>query len=409
MTKKRYFFLVLILGMLTALAPFSIDMYLPGFPAIAKSLNTTRVSLSLSGFFIGICFGQLLYGPLLDKFGRKKPLYVGLVLYIIASVGCYFVTSIEQLIAIRFIQAIGSCAATVGAMAMVRDIFPVKDNAKVIALLILVLSVSPMIAPTVGGFVTAAYGWRLIFIILATIAVVILVVITFWLPESYQPDPAYSLKPKPIINSFLTVLRNPQFYTYSICGAIAFSGLFSYLSASPFVFMDVFGVSSKVYGWIFALLSVAFVGSNQVNSVLIKRYKSEQVVNVAIPAMVIIGVIFFIGSLNNLFGLYGTFAMIFAFLCCVGITYPNTAALSLAPFSKNAGTASALLGAFQMAAGTLVSVLVSLFKSRSAIPMSGLMALAAVIAFGVLLLGKRMIKGPEDEIEAGAGDRILVH
>src|SRR5579864_962482 len=132
LTKKRYFFLVLILGALTAIGPFSIDMYLPGFPAIAKSLNTTtaKVSLSLSGFFIGISVGQLLYGPLLDRFGRKKPLYAGLTLYIIASAGCFFVTSIEMLIVLRFVQAIGSCAAAVASLAMVRDIFPVKDNAK---------------------------------------------------------------------------------------------------------------------------------------------------------------------------------------------------------------------------------------------------------------------------------------
>ena len=143
MTQKRYIFLVLLLGALTAIAPFSIDMYLPGFPAIAKSLHTTtaRVSLSLSGFFIGYSFGQLLYGPLLDRFGRKKPLYVGMALYILASVGCFFATSIEMLIVFRFVQAIGSCAAGVASMAMVRDIFPVKDNAKVFALLILVLSV----------------------------------------------------------------------------------------------------------------------------------------------------------------------------------------------------------------------------------------------------------------------------
>jgi DHA1 family bicyclomycin/chloramphenicol resistance-like MFS transporter len=136
MTKQRYFFLILILGTLTALSPFSIDMYLPGFQAIAKDLHTTtaRVSLSLSSFFIGIGGGQLLYGPLMDRFGRKKPLYIGLCVYILASVGCFLSKSVDALIAIRFIQAVGSCAAGVAAMAMVRDIFPVKENAKVFAL-----------------------------------------------------------------------------------------------------------------------------------------------------------------------------------------------------------------------------------------------------------------------------------
>jgi DHA1 family bicyclomycin/chloramphenicol resistance-like MFS transporter len=411
MTKKRYFFTVLILGALTAIGPFSIDMYLPGFPAIAKSLHTTtaEVSLSLSGFFIGISVGQLLYGPLLDRFGRKNPLYVGLVLYILASLGCFFVTSIEMLIALRFIQAVGSCAAGVASMAMVRDIFPVKDNAKIFALLILILGVSPMIAPTVGGYVTAVFGWQLIFIILAVIATLITIAVIFFLPESYQPDPTHSLKPKPIINSFWSVMKHPQFFTYAICGAVGFSGLFAYLAASPFVFMDVFGISSKVYGWIFALLSVGFIGSSQVNGMLTRRYKSEEIVNVTLPAMVVISFIFLTGSILGWFGLYSTIIMIFAFLCCVGITYPNTSALSLAPFSKNAGTAAALMGALQMAVGTLVSVLVSQFKSRSSIPMAGLMAAAAVLAFMILLIGKRFITEQIDEPVADGDNKILIH
>lgn len=399
MTQKRYYFLVLILGALTAIGPFSIDMYLPGFPAIAKSLNTTttEVSLSLSGFFIGISVGQLLYGPLLDRFGRKKPLYIGMTLYILASLGCYFATSIEMLIGLRFVQAVGSCAAAVGSMAMVRDIFPVEDNAKVFAMLILILGVSPMIAPTVGGYVTLVFGWQVIFIILASIATLVLLVVIFFLPESYEPDPTYSLKPGPIINSFLTVLKNPQFYTYALCGAVGFSGLFAYLAASPFVFMDVFGVSAKVYGWIFALLSVGFIGSSQLNNMLTKRYKSQRIVVVSLLCMVIASLIFLTGAANGWFGIGGTIAMIFIILCCVGISYPNTSALSLAPFSKNAGTAAALLGAFQMAIGTFVSIVVSMFKSRSAIPMAGLIAIAAATAFIILLIGRRMITEQNDQ------------
>src|ERR1700749_2219104 len=156
MHKRRYFFLVLILGTLIALSPFSIDMYLPAFQDIARSLHTTtaQVDLSLSSYFIGLAFGQLLYGPLMDRFGRKRPLYFGLALYIVVSVGCFTASSINMLIALRAVQALGSCAAGVASIAMVRDIFPVKDNAKVFSLLILVLGASPMIAPTVGSYLT---------------------------------------------------------------------------------------------------------------------------------------------------------------------------------------------------------------------------------------------------------------
>jgi DHA1 family bicyclomycin/chloramphenicol resistance-like MFS transporter len=394
MTSKRYFLLIMILGSLTALGPFSIDMYLPGFPDIARSLHTTteNVALSLSSFFIGISAGQLLYGPLLDKYGRKPPLYAGLALYIVASVGCYLSTNIEMLIIMRFIQAIGSCAAGVASITMVRDIFPVKDNAKVFALLILVLGASPMIAPTVGGYVTAAFGWQLIFIILAVIAVLITLAVIFFLPESYRADPSYSLKPRPIINGFITVIKTPQFYTYAISGGIAFSGLFAYISSSPVVFMEVFKVSSKTYGWIFALLSVGFIGSSQVNSFLIKKYKSQQIVNAALVAMVIISALFLVGSMQNILGLVGTIIMIFLVLCCVGITSPNTSALALTPFEKNAGTASSLLGAFQMCIGSVVSVGVSLFNSQSSIPMSAVMLVASSVAFLVLIIGRKNIK-----------------
>jgi len=408
MTKQRYYLLILILGSLTALGPFSIDMYLPGFPAIAKSLHTTteNVALSLSSFFIGISAGQLLYGPLLDRFGRKNPLYFGLALYIVASIGCYFSDSIQMLIIMRFIQAVGSCAAGVASMTMVRDIFPLEDNAKVFAMLILVLGASPLIAPTVGGYVSEAFGWQLIFIILAVIAVLISLAVIFFLPESYQPDPTYSLKPAPIINNFLTVIRTPQFYTYTFCGSLAFAGLFAYISASPIVFMEVFKVSGKAYGWIFALLSVGFIGSSQVSRFLVNRYKSEQIVNTALIAMVAISVIFLAGALQNWLGLVGTIFMIFGMLCCVGLISPNTSALALAPFDKNAGTASSLLGATQMAIGSVVSVGVSMFKAKSAVPMASIIIASSVLAFLILVVGKRNIK---TKVEAKAGQGMAAH
>jgi DHA1 family bicyclomycin/chloramphenicol resistance-like MFS transporter len=393
MTKQRYFFLVLILGTLTALSPFSIDMYLPAFQDIARALHTTpsQVGQSLSSFFIGLATGQLIYGPLMDRFGRKRPLYFGLSLYIVASVGCFLSTSVEMLIIIRAFQAIGSCAAGVASVAMVRDIFPVKDNAKVFALLFLVLGASPLIAPTTGSYLADAFGWQSVFIVLLGIAVMILVAVIFTLPESYEPDASYSLKPGPIINNFLQVIREPQFYTYAIAGSIAFCGLFAYVAGSPLVFMGVFHLSKKGYGLLFAGLSVGFVGANQVNSLLIKRFKSEQIVRAALTTQVILGVLFWVGTLNGWYGLPGVITMTFLVLSCVGLTNPNTSALSMAPFSKNAGVASALLGTMQLGLGAAASFAVSIFSDKSAMPMAGIMAVSSVIALTVLLTGRRNI------------------
>ncbi|GAB3552117.1 multidrug effflux MFS transporter [Spirosoma fluminis] len=398
MSKKTYFFLILILGSLTALGPFSIDMYLPGFPAIANDLHTTaaNVSLSLSGFFIGISVGQLLYGPLLDRFGRKKPLYVGLIIYILASIGCAFTVSINGLIVMRIIQAIGSCAAAVASVAMVRDLFPVKDNAKVFSLLLLVVGASPMIAPTIGGYVTAALGWQAVFVILTGMGTAVLGAVFFWLPTKYTPDKSISLKPKPILLNFWHVLREPQFYTYAFTGAIAFSGLFAYVSGSPILFMEVFHTDEKVYGWIFAFLSVGFIGSSQVNTLLLRNYRSEQIVPVALICQVLIGLTFLAVALNGWLTLPITLVFLFLFLCCIGFTNPNAAALSLAPFAKNAGSASALMGALQMGMGTLISVYISMFEVPSAIPMVMGMAGSATLALLVLLTGRRRIQRPVD-------------
>ena len=409
MRTKKYIQLILILGSLTALGPFSIDMYLPGFSGIAKDLHTTvaKVSMSLSSYFIGISAGQLLYGPLLDRFGRKKPLFIGLMVYILASLGCVYVVDIDSFIFLRFIQAIGSCAATVASVAMVRDLFPVKDIPKVFSLLMLVLGLSPMLAPTIGGYITEDYGWHTVFFILMCMGIAILIASQLGLPNSYRPDTSISLKPKPIIANFLKVLKEPQFYTYAFTGSIAFSGLFTYVAASPIVFMDIYHVDAKTYGWIFAFMSVSFIGSSQLNSILLKRFSSEQMIFAALIAQSVISIVFLLLALNNLLGLYETITMLFLFLGCLGISNPNTAGLTMAPFAKNAGSASALMGAIQLGLGALASFAVGVFVKDSVWPMVIIMTATTIIAFVVLNIGKHFIK---EKVEvSGESDIVAGH
>jgi DHA1 family bicyclomycin/chloramphenicol resistance-like MFS transporter len=407
MTTKKYLKLILILGSLTALGPFSIDMYLPGFSDIAKDLNTTvaKVSMSLSSYFIGISAGQLLYGPLLDRFGRKKPLFVGLLIYILASLGCIYVTNIDSFIFLRFVQAVGSCAATVASVAMVRDLFPVKDIPKVFSLLMLVVGLSPMLAPTIGGYVTEDFGWHWVFFILMCMGILILIASQIGLPNTYKPDFSISLKPKPIVSNFLKVLKEPQFYTYAFTGAIAFSGLFSYVAASPIIFMNIYHVDGKTYGWIFAFMSVSFIGSSQLNSILLKRFSSEQMIFGALIAQSVISIIFLILSVNDLLGLYETIGMLFLFLACLGISNPNTAGLTLAPFAKNTGSASALMGAIQLGLGALASFAIGIFVKDSVAPMVAIMTTTTIVAFIVLNIGKRFIK---HKVELGVEDDVVV-
>ena len=410
MNKKQQRVLILILGLLSAIGPFSIDMYLPGFPAIALNLNTSveRVGYSLSSFFIGICIGQIACGPLLDRFGRKKPLLVGLVLYILASIGCSLSTSVETLILFRFLQALGGCVGMVAPNAIVRDVFPVQQSARVFSMLILILGVSPILAPTVGSYVVAHYGWQTVFVVLAAITALIFFAVVKWLPESRKPDPNFSLRPGPIVAGFRTILKEPQFTTYAFACAIASAGLFAYIAGSPFVFMNLYGVSEQAYGLIFAGVAAGLIGSSQVNNLILRRYTSAQILKVVLITQSLIGLTLVGGIATGTIGLPVIVVLIFFFLSCQGFTFPNGAALAMAPFTTGAGSASALLGAFQMVFGALASALVGLAFNGTAVPMAAIMAFCCVTGLTVLLLGRRRIqyKARKETIEEQALELI---
>jgi DHA1 family bicyclomycin/chloramphenicol resistance-like MFS transporter len=401
--KKSYFDIILILGLLTAIGPFSIDMYLPAFPAIAKGLNTSvaQVMLSLSSFFIGISAGQLIYGPLLERFGRKKPLYVGLVIYLFASAGCAFTQSVNALILFRFLQALGSCAGLVTSRAMVRDLFDVKDNAKVFSSLMLVVAVSPIIAPTVGGYVTAALGWRYVFAALIIVDVIVLVAVFFLLPESKKPDPNHSLKPIAVTKSFFKIMIHPQFYIYALTGSVAASGLYAYISGSPQVFIEFFGVNEKQYGWIFAIIAIGIISTSQINTFLLRGHASEKIIPVALMFQSAIGVTLATIALFNMSEFYSTIALIFLYISCQGFIFPNSSALTLAAFGHNAGNASALMGAIQMGIGATASAAVSFLQNSTTLPMTGVMAFCSITALLIFMLGRKIkVKEPTwNEVE----------
>ena len=255
----------------------------------------------------------------------------------------------------------------------------------------LILGVSPLLAPTAGGYFAATLGWQSIFVALGIIGILLLIVSALRLPESHQPDPSQSLLPGPIIKNYLAILKYPQFYTYTFAGAVAFSGLFVYVAGSPIIFMEIFKVSEQVYGTIFAMLAVGFVGSSQLNIFLLRRFSNEQIFFASLAGLTVTGLTFFIGAMNNWYGIGGTITILFFFLSFVGLSNPNGAALALAPFGKDAGKASALLGALQMGAGALASVAVGVSGAQQIFPIAGIFAGSAVLALSILLLGRRRI------------------
>ncbi|MCE7041520.1 multidrug effflux MFS transporter [Dyadobacter sp. CY312] len=393
MSRKRYSFIILILGSLATISPFSIDMYLPGFPTIARDLNTTidKVQLSLTSYLIGICLGQILYGPLLDRFGRKKPLYAGLVLYVIASIGCALTSSVDSLIMMRFFQAMGGCVGLVASQALVSDIFPSDKRAEVFSLITLVIAVSPMIAPTVGGYVTVGFSWHWLFIILAGIVAVMIAGIYFFLPTGQMPDRSVSLKPKSVLGSYYTVISQPQFLIYTLAGGLATAAPFAYISGSADVFMNLYKVTEQQYGWIFGLLAFAMIGSTQLNHFLLKKFKSQEIIQVTLIYQSIVGLLLIVGVYNNWYSLLGLIAMMFVFLTGQGLTGPNTSALSLAPFRKHTGSASALMGSWRMGAGAIISAIVSVLHNNTAMPMVGMMAFCSIGGLVILYFGNTTV------------------
>ena len=387
------------MGLLSAIGPLSIDMYLPAFPSIAKNLHTSvsNVMLSLSSFFVGISIGQLLYGPLLERFGRKTPLYFGLGLYTLSALACATAMSVETLIIFRFFQALGGCVGMVASRAMVRDLFQVKDNAKVFSTLMLVVAVSPIIAPTLGGYITTILGWRFIFIMLIILILLIILGIYFLLPESKKPDPNFSLKPASILKSFSVIIKEPQFAVYTFTGAVAYAGLYAYISGSPFVFMEVFGVTEQHFGWIFALVAGGLITASQFNTHLLKKFTSAEIIKGALSLQAVIGIILVATSIFGVSELYSTIILVLLFLCCQGFLFPNASALSMAPFANNAGNASALMGFLQMSVGALMSALVSIFhnssfvQKSSTLPMTGVMAFCTLTASLIYYIGRKVI------------------
>src|SRR6185369_2010457 len=329
------------------------------------------------------------YGPFLDRYGRKRPLYIGLIIFILTSVGCMQAWDVTSLVTFRFFQALSGSVAWVGAVAMVRDFFPVKESARVFSLLFLIIGVSPLLAPTVGGFIVTEFGWQAIFLGLSAIVMVFLLIVYFFLPEGHQPDPTISLAAKPMLLTFEEIIRNPMFSKYAFAGAFSFCTLFIYVAGSPIIFMEMYRVSPKVYGLIFALLSVGFIGGGQVNIWLTKKFESEKIFHTALIVQVIAGFIFLTGVIGDWLGLYGTIAFFFICLSCIGLINPNGNALALSPFTRTVGSASALLGCIQIGLASLVSFGVGLFNTSDAIPIVALMTITSSIALLIILKKKR--------------------
>ncbi len=385
--------LILLLGSLTAIAPMSIDMYLPAFPSLESTFGTdaAAVQRTLSVFFIGLAIGQLFYGPLSDRFGRRRPLLVGLALYTLASAGCAMSGSIGQLMWWRGLQALGGCAGVVTARAVVRDVFGPREAARVLSSLMLVMGVAPILAPMLGGWVLGLAGWHALFAILTAFGALTWIAVTRGLPDTAPESRAVTLTTRGVVAAFGRVARQPRFRRFAAAGALAQCVLFAYIAGAPFLYMQVLGLSPSGFALMFGVNSVGLIAASQLNRALLAREETGIVLTRALVAQVLAAAILLGVTALAVPGLMRLATPMLVLVLLLGFVLPNTTALALAPFDRDAGTASALLGSLQYGASGVATLAVSALFDGTLRPMA--IAILVFVA-GALVLSRLPAQDP---------------
>lgn len=382
--------LILMLGGLAAMGPLSIDMYLPAFEAIGEELHTTAGPLgaTLATFFAGLCLGQLVYGPLSDKVGRKKPLIFGLSLYIFASLVCAMSQNIETLLVFRFIQAFGSCAGMVIGRALVRDLFEPEETARVFSLVMLTMGVAPILAPLLGQWITAGLGWRAIFIGMTLFACLVGLAVLRILPDGERKaGKTWNF------GVFLALLKDQRFLGFALSGTFIQAGLFAYITGSPHLFLERLDFSPKQFSLLFGLNAMGLIAASQLNTFLLKRWGFEKVLAGVLPFSLGAAVLLLTGSELTGESLLVTVLPLFVFVSSLGLVFPNSTAGALSEQGKRAGSASAVLGTIQYGGAALASAVVGWLHQFTPAAMEWTIAGCAILSWLIFyrLLGSTQL------------------
>ncbi|MEU7762524.1 MULTISPECIES: multidrug effflux MFS transporter [Micromonospora] len=372
--------LLVLLGTLTAIGPLSLDMYLPAFPAMTRDLGADQagIQLSLTTCLIGLALGQLVTGPLSDRWGRRRPVLVGVVAYTVLALACAAAPNAPLLAAARFAQGVAGGMGVVVARAVVRDLYSGRDAAKYFSRLTLVFGVAPVAAPGVGSLVLRFGSWRAVFVALAVIGAVLAVAVALRLPETLPPERRSTGGLGATVRTMRSLLADRVYLGYALTQGFAFAGLFAYISGSSFVFQDVFGVSAAVFSVIFGVNALALVAVGQANARLLDRFTPRRL----LVTTLVVGLVTAIGVLSGALAgsLVVTAVALFAFVGSLGMVMPNSTALALDAHARHAGTAAALMGGIQSVVGALAAPLVGLGGEGSALPMAVVLAGAAFLS-----------------------------
>jgi DHA1 family bicyclomycin/chloramphenicol resistance-like MFS transporter len=385
MSEKTTASLPIVLGLLTAVGLFAIDMYLPSLPEIGIALNADdgAVQASLISFFVAMGLSQLVYGPVSDIIGRKKPLYFGLVLFALGGVGCALAPSIEWLIAFRALQGVGACAGAVLCRAIVRDLLTGVAAAHLMSRLMLVFSVSPILAPLAGSLVTTVGSWRAIFWVMVLAAGLGIILVATLLPETRTAEARSQSNFRSAIASYGTLLRDPHYLGLVFIASFGMSSYMIYVANSSFVLIDHYGLSPRLYSVVFSLNAVSFIGASQMNGRLSRHFGLKRLIRTAVTGFALASLALFALFELGLGSLPLMCALLFVAYGFLGMVIPTSAVLALDGHGKIAGTASALMGTLQFVTASSVIGIASIFADGTALPM---VATVAACATAVLIL-----------------------
>ncbi|WP_199748557.1 Bcr/CflA family multidrug efflux MFS transporter [Candidimonas sp. SYP-B2681] len=382
---------LILMGLLTALGPLAIDMYLPAFPAIAQGLGTTpgRVERTLASYLFGLAMAQLFYGPIADRYGRKKPLIAGLLIFIVASMGCAFTSDIEHLTLWRIAQAFGGAAGLVIPRAVIRDNFDTRDASKALSILMLVMGVTPILAPILGGQILTFGSWRGIFGIMTACATLLLISVVMTMKETLNPDRVIPLGMKIIARNYRALLRHRQFMCFTLAGGFGSAGMFAYIAGSPRVFIEVFNVAPQYFGLLFGINAAALIVAAQVSARLLNRLSPETLLRRAQISLVAMTMTALLLTILGVITLLSLMLCLVGFMASQGFVNPNAAALALTEQGKRLGVASALMGTLQMLCGASAGLTVSIWQTASPLPLTGILAICACLSW---LFGRIALK-----------------